>query len=176
MLLASPEMCLEHKPFSKLMRSTTFTQNILAVVIDEAHCVSQWGNADRFQKHFGELGRLHSFISVSVPFLAMSATLPPHVLSDVTYQLGFSATDTLLVDLGNHRPNVTQVLVKMGSAKDLSVLDFLVDGALSGGSLVQTLVFFNTCDMAQKALMHLWRLLPEDRQHEVDFLHALRET
>ncbi|KAH9966622.1 P-loop containing nucleoside triphosphate hydrolase protein [Russula dissimulans] len=175
-LLTSPEMCLEHSSFSKLMRSTHFTKNVLAIVIDEAHCVSPWANPDESRKHFGELGRLRSFVPTSVPFLAMSATLPPHVLSDVTYRLGFWANDTLLVNLGNHRANVTMILIKMASAKDLRALDFLVDEALSGGSLVRTVVFFNSCDMTQKGSMYLQGLLPEDRRHEVDFLHAFREA
>ncbi|KAH9952965.1 P-loop containing nucleoside triphosphate hydrolase protein, partial [Russula dissimulans] len=75
----------EHKLFSKLMRSIYFTKNILAIVIDEAHCVSQWGDVNGFWKHFGELGQLHSFVPTSVPFLATSATLPSRVLSDVTH-------------------------------------------------------------------------------------------
>jgi len=129
-------MCLEHQGFSKLMWSTNFTKDVLAIVIDEAHCVSQWGDPDGFWKHFGELGHLRSFVSTSVPFLATSVMLPPQVLSDVTYWLWFSAKETFLVNLGNHRPNLTMVLVKMGAAKDLSTLDFLVNEALSGGSIV----------------------------------------
>ncbi|KAH9967817.1 P-loop containing nucleoside triphosphate hydrolase protein, partial [Russula dissimulans] len=70
----------EHKSFSKFMRSPSFTKNMLAIVVDKAHCVSQWG--DGFRKHFGELGWLCSFVSISVPFLATSATLPPHVLAE----------------------------------------------------------------------------------------------
>jgi len=168
-------MCLEHKAFSKLIQSTTFMKDVLAIVVDEAHCVSQWGDINGFWKHFRELGRLYSFVPTSVPFLATSATLPPLVLSDVTYQLGFSVDDTLLVDLGNHHPNVTTVLVKMNLAKDLSILDFVVNEALTaiGGSLVWTLVFFNTCKVAQSASMHLQMLLPKGRQYEVDFLHAV---
>jgi superfamily II DNA helicase RecQ len=98
--------------------------------------VSQWGDTDGFRKHFGELGQLCSFVLTSVSFLATSATLPPHVLADVTYQLGFSVDETLLVNLGNHRPNVTTVLVRMSAVKDLRVLNFLVDEALSGSSFV----------------------------------------
>ncbi|KAH9954793.1 P-loop containing nucleoside triphosphate hydrolase protein [Russula dissimulans] len=75
----------EHKLFSKLMRLIHFTKNVLAIVINEAYCVSQWGNVNGFRKYFGELGQLCYFVPTSVPFLATSATLPPHVLSDVTH-------------------------------------------------------------------------------------------
>jgi superfamily II DNA helicase RecQ len=169
-LLTSPEMCLEHKSFSKFMRSPSFTKNMLAIVVDEAHCVSQWG--DGFRKHFGELGWLCSFVSISVPFLATSATLPPHVLAEVTYRLNFSVDETFLVNLGNHQANVMNILIKMHATKDLSALNFLVDEALSSGPLVRMLVFFNTRDMAQKGAMYIQAHLPEDHQYEVDFLHA----
>ncbi|KAH9952449.1 P-loop containing nucleoside triphosphate hydrolase protein, partial [Russula dissimulans] len=72
----------EHMSFSKLVQSMQFTKNILAIMIDEVHCVSQWGDADGFWKHFGELGQLRSFVLTSVSFLATSATLPPHVWAD----------------------------------------------------------------------------------------------
>ena len=176
MLLASPEMCLAHNTFSRLMRSISFTKHLLAIVIDDTHCVFQWGNNDGYRKHSGELGRLRSFVPTSVPFLATSATLPPHVLSDITYRLDFSVYDTLLVDLGNLRPNVTTVLVKMAAARDLNVLNFVVYEALTGGSLVRSLVFFNTPEMAQRGSMLLQMLLPENRRYEVDFLHPYRST
>ncbi|KAF8328679.1 P-loop containing nucleoside triphosphate hydrolase protein [Cantharellus anzutake] len=49
------------------------------LVIDEAHCIDQWG-AD-FRPDYAILGDLHSFSPKSVPFLATSATLTPSTLS-----------------------------------------------------------------------------------------------
>ena len=48
-------MCLYYPSFSnlKLMWSVDFMKNICMIAIDEAHCISQWGNG--FRKAFGEL-------------------------------------------------------------------------------------------------------------------------
>lgn len=156
------------------MRSADFTKNICMVAIDEAHCVSQWG--DSFRKAFGELGRLRSYVPTAVPFLATSATLPPLVLSDIQSQLHFSRPNTLLVNLGNHRANITNILVPMRTATDLGALDFLADEALTGQPLKKTIIFFNTRDLAFKGSQYLRGLLPEARQREVDFLHAGRNS
>ena len=164
---------MDHKGFSKLMRSADFTKNVSVFVVDEAHCISQWG--DLFRKRFSELGRLRCYVPTSVPFLATSATLPPQVLADVRSKLSLSIEDTYLVNLGNDRPNITSVLVPLrGAASDLGALDFLVDEAFSGGTIKRTIVFFNTRDMAFKASQHLRKLLPEHQRSEVDFLHAGR--
>ena len=57
------------------MQLAEFTKNVCMIAIDEAHCISQWGNG--FQKAVRELGRLRSFVPTSVPILATSATLQP---------------------------------------------------------------------------------------------------
>ena len=85
MVFTSPEMCLEHPQFSKLLRSGDFTQKVCTIVIDEAHCVSQWGES--FRKKYSELGKLQSYVPDLVPFLVTSATLPPIVLDEVLQKL-----------------------------------------------------------------------------------------
>ena len=156
------------------MRSANFTQNICMIAIDEVHCVSQWG--DGFRKAFGELGRLRSYVPTSVPFLATSATLLPMVLHDIQARLHFSEPDTFLVNLGNHRANITNILVPMRTANDLGALDFLADEALASQPLKRTIIFFNTRDLAYKGSQHLKKLLPEARKHEINFLHAGRNS
>jgi superfamily II DNA helicase RecQ len=154
------------------MRSADFTKNICMIAIDEAHCISQWG--DGFRKAFGELGRLRSYVPTSVPFLATSATLPPLVLDDIQSRLHFSGPETFLVNLGNHRANITNILIPTRTANDFGALEFLADDALAGRPLKRAIIFFNTRDLAYKGSQYLKKLLPEARQHEVDFLHAGR--
>jgi superfamily II DNA helicase RecQ len=103
------------------MRSAEFTEHIVSVIIDEAHCISQWGKS--FRKRFGELRRLRSYVQTTVPCLATSATLPPLILADVKDKLQFSEEETFLVNLGNDRPNLMYILCLMrGAAGNLARL------------------------------------------------------
>ena len=94
---------------------------------DEAHCISQWG--DKFCKVYSDVGKLWSLFPPSVPFLAVSATLPLHVLAQVQDILGCSKDDTMFVNLGNNRPNITTIVSRMhGAATDLNARSFCRSG------------------------------------------------
>jgi superfamily II DNA helicase RecQ len=117
--------------FSALLRSADFNKNIAAIVVDEGHCVSQWG--EHFRKRFADLGKLRSYVPFSVPFMVTSATLPPHILEQVMSQLQFYEDSTFLINLGNDRHNVSTVVCQMqGAARDLQALDFVLDKAFTG--------------------------------------------
>lgn len=80
------------------------SQGCLArVVIDEAHCVSQWGHD--FRKDYTRL----SFFKQKypgVPLLALTATATPRVQHDVVAQLGIASC--LVFRNSFNRPNLRQ--------------------------------------------------------------------
>ncbi|KAJ7456350.1 hypothetical protein B0H11DRAFT_1659632, partial [Mycena galericulata] len=58
-----------------------YTKRILAVIVDEAHCASQWGGD--FRPHYALLDRLRTSLPVGTPVLATSATLNPEALKEI---------------------------------------------------------------------------------------------
>jgi superfamily II DNA helicase RecQ len=171
-MLVLPEMCLDDEEFSRLLRMPEWSDDISHVVVDEAHCIAQWG--DKFRQRFSELGKLRAYLPMHVPFLATSATLPPAILQEVHRVLEFNEHSTYLLNLGNNRRNIIPHIVKMqGAAKDLASLKFLVEGVEHDALIERTMVFFNSRELTQKACHYLRNLVPDSIRNQIEFYHAL---
>lgn len=71
--------------------SSIFLENVKNIkiglfVIDEAHCISDWGHDFRLQ--YGNIYKILKLISSNVPVLATTATANDRVISDLKMQLG----------------------------------------------------------------------------------------
>jgi superfamily II DNA helicase RecQ len=153
-------MCLKHERFRKLLSNPAFAGKIAAFVIDEAHCITQWG--DKFRTEYGELGTLRAFVPIHVPFLVASATLPPPVLAQVRQTMHIRADNSFHVNLGVDRPNIAWICRHMQGAKsDLEALDFLIDDPK------QSMVFFDDINLSMEALKHLRNQFPNWRKGEI---------
>ncbi len=108
-------------------------QGASLVVIDEAHCVSQWGHDFRpaylaVRHAIAALGR--------PPILALTATATPAIQADVVKQLGM--VDPVVVHTGIARPNLAFAVSRTPSddAKRTRLMELLRAGKKNGGSSI----------------------------------------
>ncbi|KAK7008277.1 bloom syndrome [Favolaschia claudopus] len=175
-VLTSPEMCFEHLDFRKYLRDETTGKRILAVIIDEAHCISQWGGD--FRPHYSMLNRLRALLPVSTPILATSATLNPSALAEVCSGLDLDLNSSFFLNLGNDRPNITPFVYLMNGGKDYSAVDTHLpdpNDVKSRDDLPKGLIFTNHVKKTQILCRHIRRRYPHLRG-AIDFIHAHRSA
>jgi ATP-dependent DNA helicase RecQ len=80
-LYVSPEK-LRSEPFTAQLRQ----MNVSLIVVDEAHCISQWGYD--FRPSYLKIGELRSHFP-EVPVLALTASATPEVVDDIMDKLLF---------------------------------------------------------------------------------------
>ena len=89
---------------TRLFQSYVQEMNVSYIVVDEAHCISQWGYD--FRPDYLQIGRLREI--VDAPVIALTATATPQVADDIMERLGFQ--DKCLIKSGFERPNLSYVV------------------------------------------------------------------
>lgn len=87
LLYVTPEMASKSPQFMHAMQSLYQSKKFARIVIDEAHCVSQWGHD--FRPDYKTLGQLRSKFP-QVPVMALTATATQNVIVDIKHNLGMN--------------------------------------------------------------------------------------
>ncbi|KAJ7022999.1 P-loop containing nucleoside triphosphate hydrolase protein [Mycena alexandri] len=138
-----PEMALSTQFHEKVLNQVTFTKNIICLVIDELHCVWEWGNDD-FRPEYRKIVQLLARLPTGLPILGASATVPYHVIKDILANLGLPA-DCARVEVSNEKLNVF-LSVRILQHEPESFADLLVlfpDESEGPEDFLQTLVYGN---------------------------------
>lgn len=72
---------------SKLFIQKVQAMKVCMLVVDEAHCISQWGYD--FRPSYLHIASVRKYISDAAPILALTATATPNVVDDIQNQLRF---------------------------------------------------------------------------------------
>lgn len=96
LLYVTPEQC-ETDSFRSIAKKMTENGTINYFIIDEAHCVSEWGHD--FRPAYLKLGKLRGLIFPTVPCVALTATANSRVKADIitTLRLNPDTSECFLV-------------------------------------------------------------------------------
>ena len=89
---------------TRLFREYLPLLNVSFIVVDEAHCISQWGYD--FRPDYLRIGEIRKI--VDAPVIALTATATPKVAEDIMDRLGFKERN--LLRSGFERPNLSYIV------------------------------------------------------------------
>lgn len=105
--------------FRDALRQLTVSNPVSAIVIDEAHCVSEWGHD--FRTAYLNIGRIARDYCASAetvpPLVALTGTASRVVLKDVQRELGVADFDALITPTSFDRPEIRFGVLKCLSAE-----------------------------------------------------------
>ena len=140
LLYISPERLSSDLFIAKLERM----QQLSMIVVDEAHCISQWGYD--FRPSYLRIARVRQLLpSDDVPVLALTATATPKVVDDIQERLGFRAKNVFSMSF--ERKNLIYV-VRETEDRAGEMLHIL-QGVPNGSAIVYTRTRQQTVDVAR---------------------------
>ena len=125
------------------------------VVVDEAHCVSDWGHD--FRPDYRRIRTLIADLGVEVPVLATTATANDRVVADVAAQLGVGGSadrDTLVLRGGLDRESLRLSVVNAGNPAQRAAWLVSQLDSLPGSGIVYTLTVAQANDVAALLAEH----------------------
>ncbi|XP_047475252.1 Bloom syndrome protein homolog isoform X2 [Penaeus chinensis] len=141
LLYATPEKISASQKFCSVLENLYQRQKLGRFIIDEAHCVSQWGHD--FRPDYKKLSVLRQRYP-NVPVIALTATATPRVRVDILHQLGLTDPKWFLSSF--NRSNLRyEVLPKKGK-KITTEISAVIKAKYSGQSGIVYCLSRKECD------------------------------
>jgi bloom syndrome protein len=122
LLYLTPEMVVKSNNMSNILTRLHKNKKLARFVIDEAHCVSQWGHD--FRKDYVALGLVRQKYP-NVPIMALTATATENVKVDVMHNLGMGKCPEFAQSF--NRPNLYYEVRSKQKKKAQDILKEMVD-------------------------------------------------
>lgn len=116
------------------------------VVVDEAHCVSDWGHD--FRPDYRRIRTLISELREGIPVLATTATANDRVVADVAAQLGVGGGDTLVLRGGLERESLHLSVVQIENTTERAAWLAAHLAELPGSGIIYALTVSAARDLA----------------------------
>lgn len=120
LLYVTPEMMNKSGAFINALKVTHRRRRLARLVIDEAHCVSQWGHD--FRPDYKAIGDVRKMFP-GVPLIALTATATENVIMDIKHNLGIQGCQVFSQSF--NRPNLTYEVRKGKKAAVETIADII---------------------------------------------------
>ncbi|KIK71721.1 hypothetical protein PAXRUDRAFT_182019, partial [Paxillus rubicundulus Ve08.2h10] len=103
-IIVSPEQLMKpNGEFEKRLTNSLFASRVISVVIDEAHCLTDWGD---FRPEYKELRHLRYILPDTIPIMIALATLTKDTLTSALQLLHMHRDRLITICQSNDRPNL----------------------------------------------------------------------
>ncbi|MEV0948460.1 DEAD/DEAH box helicase [Rhodococcus sp. NPDC049939] len=116
------------------------------VVVDEAHCISDWGHD--FRPDYRRIRTLIAELGEGIPVLATTATANDRVVSDVSTQLGVGGAETVVLRGGLERDSLHLSVVQIPEAAARAAWLAEKLDSLPGSGIIYALTVSSAQDLA----------------------------
>ncbi|KAJ5506632.1 hypothetical protein N7453_005589 [Penicillium expansum] len=153
-LYITPEMLSKSQALIRALEKLHGRNRLARLVIDEAHCVSQWGHD--FRPDYKELGEVRSRFP-GVPVMALTATATENVKVDVMHNLKITDCEVFLQSF--NRPNLTYEVRSKGKNDEVlaSMAETITSSYRNQCGIIYCLSR-KTCDKTAEDLRTKYRL------------------
>ncbi|KAI5982246.1 P-loop containing nucleoside triphosphate hydrolase protein [Pisolithus albus] len=176
-IIVSPEQLMKpSREFEKHLKNPLFTSRIISIIIDEAHCLTDWGE---FRPEYKELRRLRYILPTTIPVMIASATLTKDTLTDALQLLHMHPGKLVTIRRTTDRPNIKIAVKKIKySLNSYADLSFLIPPGWKDGDPLppKFLIFFNDIQDAINAVQYLRRHLPPGSRDKIKWFNANMTT
>ncbi|KAI1334754.1 hypothetical protein F5Y15DRAFT_400252 [Xylariaceae sp. FL0016] len=149
MLYVTPEMINKSTTFLNALGTLYRNKKLARLVIDEAHCVSQWGHD--FRPDYKQLGSFRERFP-TVPLMALTATATQNVIMDIKHNLGIEQCEEFSQSF--NRPNLYYEVLRKEKDNTATIAE-LINSKYSGQTgIVYTLSRKSAENIAKKLQEH----------------------
>ena len=147
LLYITPEMINKSQAMMNVLRDLHRRARLARIVIDEAHCVSQWGHD--FRPDYKQLGEVRRQFR-GVPVIALTATATENVKIDIIHNLSIEKCEVFTQSF--NRPNLAYEVRIKGKAKDVleSIAQTINKSYRGQSGIIYCLSKKNCEDLAEK--------------------------
>ena len=159
-----------------MLKDPLFTSRVISIIIDEAHCLADWGE---FRPEYKELGRLRYILPAAVRLMITSATLTNDALVTTTRLLHMRLDKMTVIRRSTDRPNIKIGVKKLKYAlSSFADLAFLIPEGWKPGDPPppKFLIFFDSIQDSISAAIYLRRRLPPEFRKKIKWFNSNMTT